>query len=221
MAKFELIMPKMGESIVEATILNWVKKEGDAVEEDETILEIATDKVDSEVPSPVNGVIKEIKFKENDVVAVGEVIAVIATEADVAMPDDEPVNGSTDETVKPEKNGHSTESSKSDLAPTLVTANVSEGEYSTSSRFYSPLVKNIAKRENIGLQELEQIPGTGQQGRVTKKDILSYLKNRSTVKNKTTPNAKPAPVSKTYLQDFTRGRKCRDYRNGSNAATHR
>ncbi len=177
MAQVELIMPKMGESIMEATILKWVKQVGDTVETDETILEIATDKVDSEVPSPVSGTIAEIRFQENDTVEIGKVIAIIATEGETvsttpspAVAENNSVNGSHPVTPTPE--------------PTLATANVSAAApvvtTASSNRFYSPLVKNIAKAENIGLQELEQIPGTGKDGRVTKKDILQYLSNRST-----------------------------------------
>ena len=194
MAKFELIMPKMGESIVEATILNWVKKEGDTVEEDETILEIATDKVDSEVPSPVNGIIESIRFQENDTVAVGEVIAIIVTESSVAMPDDSDTPAA--------KNGEVAKQMKEDqVSPAIATEVLAETvSYSSSSRFYSPLVKNIAKEENISLQELEQIQGTGQKGRVTKKDILSYLKERKLVPSThiTTPNKTSAPIARQH-----------------------
>ncbi len=178
MAKFELMMPKMGESIVEATILNWVKKEGESVEEDETVLEIATDKVDSEVPSPVSGTIEEIKFQEDETVAVGEVIAIIATDVPEGLPEDEPDSGK----AAAEKNGYAPEREKEVTVLSTTSeaqSAVSAEDYSSSSRFYSPLVRNIAKQENISVQELEQINGTGQHGRVTKKDILSYLKTRS------------------------------------------
>ncbi|MEZ4958393.1 MAG: dihydrolipoamide acetyltransferase family protein [Saprospiraceae bacterium] len=181
MAQVELIMPKMGESIMEATILNWAKKVGDKVEVDETVLEIATDKVDSEVPSPVAGVIAELLFKENDVVPVGHAIAIIATNGEAVSPKPSPAvkdvaaapasNGQPNGVAKPEK----------EMAPTPVA--VAEAPHiqttSVSGRFYSPLVKNIAKAENIGMTELERIPGSGMQGRVTKKDILAYVENRS------------------------------------------
>jgi 2-oxoglutarate dehydrogenase E2 component (dihydrolipoamide succinyltransferase) len=174
MAKTELIMPKMGESIMEATILKWLKQPGDTVEQDETILEIATDKVDSEIPSPVSGVVSEILFQENDVVEIGKVIAVIATEgADVnvspspaieessqAAPTEAPAPQVIEEIVKP-------------LQPAPQAATISSAD-----RFYSPLVKNIAKTEGIGQAELDAIPGTGSDGRVTKHDILQYLQNR-------------------------------------------
>ncbi len=178
MALVELVMPKMGESIMEATILRWAKKVGDSVEADETILEIATDKVDSEVPSPVSGVISDIKFQENDVVAIGKVIAVIATEGESAeakpTPSIEkaPANGTFSN-----GNGQSNRQEVPAPQPELTEASVGEA-FSNAQRFYSPLVKNIAKEENISLAELEQVEGTGLQGRVTKKDILSYVENR-------------------------------------------
>ncbi len=190
MAKVELIMPKMGESIMEATILKWVKKVGDKVEEDETILEIATDKVDSEVPSPVEGVIAEILFKEEDVVEIGKVIAIIATEG-------EDVNVAASPAIEEKPQPESTvngkvqqEAEAPKSAPVPATANVGAVPAASpaSNRFYSPLVKNIAKKENIGTGELDTIPGTGAQGRVTKKDILAYLENR------TAAPVAPAPV---------------------------
>ncbi|HHH49850.1 MAG TPA: 2-oxo acid dehydrogenase subunit E2, partial [Saprospiraceae bacterium] len=180
MAQVELIMPKMGESIMEATILKWVKNVGDTVEVDETILEIATDKVDSEIPSPVNGTIAKILFEENDVVEIGKVIAIIATEGEEPKEETNPALASTNIS----KNGHQKEP-----APAITNNKISspvfvEGNYNSDSakttRFYSPLVKSIAKKENIGLDELEQISGSGANGRVTKKDILSYISNRTT-----------------------------------------
>lgn len=169
MAQVELIMPKMGESIIEATILKWVKQVGDAVEVDETILEIATDKVDSEVPSPVDGVIQEILFLENDTVAIGKVIAIIATEGEEAIPQATPsVAESTTTTPVP-----------SATAAAKVAEVVALKKISEAGRFYSPLVKNIAQTEQINQDELDRIPGTGANGRVTKKDMLNYLKNRS------------------------------------------
>ena len=169
MAKVELIMPKMGESIMEATILGWLKQPGDTVEMDEPILEIATDKVDSEVPSPVDGVIEEVLFEVDDVVEVGKVIAIISTEATIedAVQDDSPepvaeAEVSTQNVVQENKIEHTT-----------------SNDYSETERFYSPLVKSIAKAENIELEELENINGSGANGRVTKDDILNYLNNRS------------------------------------------
>lgn len=177
MALVELVMPKMGESIMEATILRWAKKVGDSVEADETILEIATDKVDSEVPSPVSGTISEIKFQENDVVAIGKVIAIIATEGESTAPkpspsiEKAPANGTI-------SNGNGQSYHQEEPAqPELAEASVGVS-YSNAQRFYSPLVKNIAKEENISLTELERVEGTGLHGRVTKKDILNYVGSR-------------------------------------------
>ncbi|HYG03415.1 MAG TPA: dihydrolipoamide acetyltransferase family protein [Chryseosolibacter sp.] len=170
MAQVELIMPKMGESIMEATILHWLKKPGDKIEQDESVLEVATDKVDTEVPSTHAGVLKEILAKEGEVVKVGKAIAIITT--DVA----EGVAAPSMPAASP---------AKEIQAQPVATANGSNGaghepaNYSTSSRFYSPLVKNIAKQENIAVAELETIPGTGSAGRVTKHDILGYVQNRS------------------------------------------
>ncbi len=182
MAKVELIMPKMGESIMEATILGWLKQPGDTVEMDEPILEIATDKVDSEVPSPVDGVIEEVLFEVDDVVEVGKVIAIISTEATIedAVQDDAPepvaeAEVSTQNVVQENKIEHTT-----------------SNDYSETERFYSPLVKSIAKAENIELEELENISGSGANGRVTKDDILNYLNNRTAQ----TPVTKPQTAVK-------------------------
>jgi len=177
MAQVELVMPKMGESIMEATIIKWVKNVGDTVEADETILEIATDKVDSEVPSPVSGTIAKILFGEEETVAVGKIIAVIATEGEESMP----------EASQPDaqSNGqHSDEAEVAKVAEVLSNNIAVEVEKvarpSMSERFYSPLVRNIAQKENMTIEELERVPGTGKNERVTKKDILSYIKTRNT-----------------------------------------
>lgn len=169
MAKFELIMPKMGESITEATILKWLKKEGDAVNLDEAVLEIATDKVDSEVPSPVAGIIQKILFNEGDVVAVGKTVAVLETEAAAASNSNQPMKSEVkvqkSEVVKPATSN----SQPATRNPQPATS---------SDRFYSPLVLNIARQEGISMSELESMNGTGAEGRVTKKDILAYVQNR-------------------------------------------
>lgn len=185
MAQVELIMPKMGESIIEATILNWVKQVGDTVEVDETILEIATDKVDSEVPSPVAGKVVKLLYDVEDVVAVGEPVAIIETEASGA---ETPVveasaNGGTETKTGPSRGDQVTEPA----TPSKVAAQIPDisekkisniGLPSDSKRFYSPLVRNIAQAEGIVQEELDSIQGSGQSGRVTKADILSYLENR-------------------------------------------
>lgn len=177
MAKIDLVMPKMGESIMEATILKWVKKVGDKIEEDETILEIATDKVDSEIPSPVDGVIKEILFNEEDVVEVGKVIAIIETEGAESSDSAAPPTTESSKSTAPAA-PVAAAPSKSPV-PATVSASTNGQDYKNTNRFYSPLVKSIAKKENIALAELEMVPGTGAKGRVTKKDILGYIKSRS------------------------------------------
>jgi 2-oxoglutarate dehydrogenase E2 component (dihydrolipoamide succinyltransferase) len=170
MARFELKLPKMGESVAEATITNWLKQVGDKIETDEAVLEIATDKVDSEVPSEVSGILVEQLFAKDDLVQVGQTIAIIETESDsvLEIPKQEivvPV-----EVVAIEKNIEV-------VKETISTPkNVSDSE-----KFFSPLVKNIAKEEGISLAELENISGSGKDGRVTKEDILNYIKNRGIV----------------------------------------
>jgi 2-oxoglutarate dehydrogenase E2 component (dihydrolipoamide succinyltransferase) len=199
MAKVELVMPKMGESIIEATILKWHKKVGDRVEQDETILEIATDKVDSEVPSPVSGVIAELLFAENDVVAVGKVIAMIATEAtveekrdsreggtgssvsapkmDVAI-ESKPQNGSSSAAI-PSQNGASVAPKTAPIAVAELVGDLPKA--SDGGRFYSPLVRTIAQQEGVSVVELETISGSGASGRVTKTDILNFVDNKKNV----------------------------------------
>jgi 2-oxoglutarate dehydrogenase E2 component (dihydrolipoamide succinyltransferase) len=165
MALVDLIMPKMGESITEATILKWHKQPGDTVKEDETVLEIATDKVDTEVPSTTQGIIEEILFNVNDVVPVGTTIARIRTEAT--------------ETV------HAQPTPPPQIIRETKPMSSSNGKQLTvsSNRFYSPLVLNIAANEGISMSELEKIPGTGNEGRVTKQDILQHLSGKENYKD--------------------------------------
>jgi len=189
MAKFDIVMPKLGESIIEATITKWLKEPGDTIEEDDAIVEIATDKVDSEIPSPVEGTLKEVLFQEGDVVEVGKVIAVVEIEGEdsgeaIASPAEE---SKVAEEVVEEK-----------PAP----AEAPREDTTEATRFYSPLVKNIAKTEGISMSELESIEGSGKDGRVTKQDILDYLKNKpassvtdaspATTKAATPPPPQPA-----------------------------
>ncbi len=172
MSVVDLLMPKLGESIMEATILKWLKKPGDKVQQDETVLEIATDKVDSEVPSTADGIISEILFNENDVVPIGKVIARIKTENDVNN-----LSAPQNNIPKQNKNEDYEEASivehvphqPSDKKPNIT---------GTAIRFYSPLVLNIAASEGISMSELENLEGTGQDGRVSKKDIMAYLEKR-------------------------------------------
>ncbi len=191
MPTIDLVMPKMGESITEATILKWHKGPGDAVKMDETILEIATDKVDSEVPSTGAGTIAEILFKENDVVPVGTVIARISSGAEAqngspVLPAPAPAASAPKPEAQPME-GVTAGSAGVPLSPHPPTAAGAVGAStptpaatpaSGGARFYSPLVLNIAGKEGIGMAELEGIPGTGAEGRVSKKDILNYVANR-------------------------------------------
>jgi len=205
MADFNLIMPKMGESIMEATILRWLKKPGDMVALDETILEIATDKVDSEIPSPVAGKLEKILFAENAVVPVGQTIAVISTEAKAGVTKsngtpEPPVKQTVSPPVpKPEPQFQPPPQPKPQppavpYVPASNPVTVSSLTSNSSGRFYSPLVRNIAVSEGIAQAELDTIPGSGQDGRVTKADILAYLQNRGGVQI-TQPVSKPPQVT--------------------------
>jgi len=191
MAKFELKLPKMGESVAEATITNWLKKVGDKIEIDEAVLEIATDKVDSEIPSEISGVLSEILFNVNDIVKVGQTIAIIETEAQNATTVIATPKVTTENLVAVEE--------IMDKAVTVVSESVN---FSSSDKFFSPLVKNIAKQEGISLAELEAINGSGKEGRVTKEDILKFVESLKSnvavpVSIPTTSNqqTKAAPVS--------------------------
>jgi len=173
MATIEMVMPQMGESIIEGTILSWLKKEGDTIEQDESVLEVATDKVDTEVPAPHGGILKKILAKEGEVIGVGSPIALIEADGDVGglvetevpyIPQQEPTISAPGVPTFKAKTAAS--------AP----AAVEEADF----RFYSPLVKNIAKEEGISAAEMATIPGSGKDGRVTKQDMLNYLENRAT-----------------------------------------
>ena len=190
MAKFELKLPKMGESVAEATITSWLKDIGDTIEADEAVLEIATDKVDSEVPSEVDGVLVEKLFNVDDVVQVGQTIAVIEIEGgdtvEVKVTEVEPVAESQ------------TPKAVAEVKQTVVAAKTSvEPVISSEDRFYSPLVKNIAKQEGISQSELDTIPGTGKDNRVTKNDIKGYLESRGSAPTPiAAPKAEPVAVKK-------------------------
>jgi len=189
MAKVELVMPKMGESIIEATILEWSVEIGGEVEQDEPVLEIATDKVDSEVPSPVDGILLEMRFEKGDVVPVGTVIAILETEAAAGDAPEAPAVETPAAPVAATSNGAAVAT-----APVAVAADVPAKVARTEGgRFYSPLVLNIARTEGISMNELEQLPGTGKDGRVTKKDILAYVKGpREFAHTESTPAAPQA-----------------------------
>jgi 2-oxoglutarate dehydrogenase E2 component (dihydrolipoamide succinyltransferase) len=181
MAVVDLVMPKLGESIMEATILKWHKQPGDAVKMDETVLEIATDKVDSEVPSTVEGTVQELLFNINDVVPIGTVIARISTSAEAPQPASSHAPEPPRETSRPITESTDSEyinNSYTQPAQETVAAAQQYKPTTTGNRFYSPLVLNIAASEGVRMSELESIPGTGNEGRVTKKDILQYVADR-------------------------------------------
>lgn len=195
MGKFELLLPKMGESVTDATIINWSKNVGDKVEVDETVLEVATDKVDSEVASPVDGVIVEILHPVDTVVEVGNVLAIIETDGVDSVSNE-------GETSKEIVNPAVSEKQNNDVpfVPASDEDSTTQKVTSTTDRFYSPLVKNIAKEENISQSELDSIQGTGANDRVTKNDVLGYIKNKSTApsvsESKPTPQPEKSPVRK-------------------------
>jgi 2-oxoglutarate dehydrogenase E2 component (dihydrolipoamide succinyltransferase) len=193
MALFEVIMPKLGESIIEATIVRWLKKSGETVTEDEPIAELATDKVDSEIPSPVAGTMLKVLFNEGDVVPVGKVIAVIDLGGEDGV--DIPQETAVAEEVKPSVK-------EAISAPATIEAEVSEK--SDSGRFYSPLVRSIAKQENISISELETVPGSGKDGRLNKQDLMNYLQNRlskPTVSFSTAQPKQAAPAITSVVGD--------------------
>ncbi|GEQ85780.1 dihydrolipoamide acetyltransferase component of pyruvate dehydrogenase complex [Patiriisocius marinistellae] len=184
MAKFELKLPKMGESVAEATVTNWLKNVGDTIEADEAVLEIATDKVDSEVPSEVDGVLVEILFNTDDVVQVGQTLAIIETEGEATAT--QTTEASDNEmTAPPAKTVEAVEATVTAAKESTAAVTSSEG------RFYSPLVKNMASEEGIAQDELDAIAGTGKDGRVTKNDMLDYISNRG---------AAPADQPKTVIE---------------------
>ncbi|MEO9145260.1 MAG: dihydrolipoamide acetyltransferase family protein [Ginsengibacter sp.] len=199
MSMVDLIMPKLGESIMEATILKWHKKPGDKVAMDETVLDIATDKVDSEVPSTTGGTISEILYQENDVVPIGKVIARISTDGDASQ--NIPVSSSPSSVQHEDADVVEEVPYKPEEKESLNNGGGS------GIRFYSPLVLNIAASEGISMSELENIKGTGQDGRVSKKDIMMYLENRKNAPQEKTPQATSSSVREvpatTQRQEFS------------------
>jgi 2-oxoglutarate dehydrogenase E2 component (dihydrolipoamide succinyltransferase) len=190
MSNFQIVMPKLGESIQEGTITKWFVKEGDKVEEDDILFEVATDKVDSEIPSPVEGIISKILFPENSLVPVGEVLAVINMGG---------VESGTTETASADTTGKNiVEKEKSHQIETIEDKSV-ENARELSTRFYSPLVKTIAKQENISLEELETIKGSGANGRVQKNDILEFIKNKKSGNTITDTKTEVAAVGRKTI----------------------
>ena len=193
MSKFELIMPKMGESVAEATIISWLKNVGDKIKVDETVIEIATDKVDSEVPSSVEGILIEKKFKENDVVKVGEIFGLIE------------IKSTTESTNKVDSDDNSNDKNNNsldlidDINLKKITSNIIESTTSLDkNNFLSPLVKSIIRKENIKSDEVAKIKGTGNEGRITKSDIISYLHSKSL----NVKEIKKIPTEKTYNNEI-------------------
>ena len=203
MARVEVVMPKMGESIMEGTVIEWTKYVGDSIEQDETLLEIATDKVDSEVPSPASGILVEILAEVNDTIEVGNVIAIIETDVAAATsgsgkktePISEPVQ---EENPQIEAQSEETKAEKSTSNEIESSEDSSDTTKSSEGKFYSPLVRSIAKEEGISLNELDKIEGTGAQGRVNKQDVLNFIEHKKTGETKaseaqiTTTESKPA-----------------------------
>ena len=194
MAQFELILPKMGESVAEATITNWLKNEGDTIDAEESVVEVATDKVDSEVPSPVSGTIVKILAQVNDVAAVGAPIAIIETEAagDAPAPAAAPVKSAA---PAPQAAAQEIETSIAAAAATMAPATSNAPIAKNSNgRFYSPLVRSMAKEEGISQAELDAIAGSGKDGRVTKTDLLAYIEG-GRAQSAPAPVAAPAPAA--------------------------
>ena len=204
MAKFEIKLPKMGESVAEATLNSWLKDIGDHIDIDEAVVEISTDKVDSDVPSEVSGTLIEKKFEVDQIVEVGQTIAIIETEGNAQTPSIAPPSKEESQPTPKASTDSPTNKVIADVQNTVVAAKDLIAPISSNgTRFYSPLVKNIAKKEGISQSELDQISGSGKGGRVTKNDMLSYLETRAKTSTSTpTPSApthtsSPNPVAST------------------------
>jgi len=189
MARYELKLPSMGESVAEAVVTNWLKKVGDPIEAEEAIVEVATDKVDSEVPSEVSGIVSEILFKVDEVVKIGQVMAIIETQE------------TADASAPPQQTAEILMQNISDIKETTLSPQI---DFSSAERFYSPLVKNIAKQEGISLDELAHIEGTGLNNRVTKDDILAYIAHRTQPTNAASTPAAPATATSIDQRSYTK-----------------
>jgi 2-oxoglutarate dehydrogenase E2 component (dihydrolipoamide succinyltransferase) len=198
MSKFELKLPRMGESVAEATLTSWLKEVGDTIEMDEAIFEIATDKVDSEVPSEVDGVLVEKRFQVDDVIKVGDTVAIIELNDGAEAPQAPEAEIEKEEEALEEEMVAAAEQALSTAKDTVGNPTP---DYAGSERFYSPLVKNIAKEEGVSFSELESISGTGKDGRVTKNDILAYVQQKG--KPEVTTSA-PVPVDTPPVQQEVR-----------------
>ena len=190
MSRFELKLPQMGESVAEATLTSWLKEVGDPVEADEAVFEIATDKVDSEVPSEVDGILVEKRFQVDDVIQVGQVVAVIERNGSAPASGGGAKAAEATAATEPEPPAAAEAALRVEQALQATAPAVS----SSSDRFYSPLVRNMAREEGISQEELDRIPGTGKDGRVTKNDMLAYLETRGTAAPAAAPAPAPAPA---------------------------
>ncbi|KGK31033.1 dihydrolipoamide acetyltransferase family protein [Cellulophaga sp. E6(2014)] len=194
MSKFELKLPQMGESVAEATLTTWLKEVGDTIEMDEAVFEIATDKVDSEVPSEVEGVLVEKLFNVDDIISVGQTVAIIEIQGGASEPGTAPASQPAQEDVA------ASSSIEQEIESVQEIVDTPTADYSSTDRFYSPLVKNIAKEEGISIADLEAIVGTGKEGRVTKNDILAYVENRKTGNVVASSVAAPAATANVSAQ---------------------
>ncbi len=192
MAEYKVVLPAMGEGVLEATLISWLKNEGDTIEEDDSVIEIATDKVDSDVPSPVSGTLVKKLFQENEVIKIGEPFAILETDQEVTIETPssgkEPLENAVNEEVSPEV--------VQELEQPLAQANAVV-DYSESSSFLSPLVKNMIREENLSIDEVNSIQGTGKEGRITKEDIKNYLSNRGNTVEKKVPSKDTVSAANT------------------------
>jgi len=212
MALKEMVMPKMGESVMEGTILNWLKKVGDKIEQDESVLEVATDKVDTDVPATFGGILKEILAEKGKVVAVGSPIALIETGEASTTAAQQPAA----QVAVEQKPVATTRAQQQPVTTTQKIAPVTQPGNGSTKKFYSPLVMNIAREENISFEELERVTGTGAEGRVTKNDVIQYLEQRKNAPAIVTPPVKeekqqPSSHPETPAQDTTRIEGSRSY----------
>ncbi|MFC6268011.1 dihydrolipoamide acetyltransferase family protein [Frigoriflavimonas asaccharolytica] len=203
MAEYKLLLPSMGEGVMEATIISWLANEGDTVNEDDSVVEIATDKVDSDVPTPVSGKIVKLLKQKDDVVKIGEAIAILETDSDAAMQNNEPKDHEEVSNQIPTSDAETLQQLEQPLQNGVGNSTILD-----SDLYLSPLVKSIVKEENITENELNSIKGSGLEGRITKEDILSFVKNRGNAPVATIPVAQtaqaqniPAPVAPIKLNE--------------------
>ncbi|OYT16390.1 MAG: diapophytoene dehydrogenase [Bacteroidetes bacterium 4572_77] len=201
MAQFEILMPKLGESIIEATITRWLKSVGDVIEEDDAIVEIATDKVDSEIPSPVDGKLIKLLYEEGDVIAVGEVIAIISLDGD--EPEEEDLTDNKSDDIEKENIGAAINQINTQIESIKEESTIAENASFSSDRFYSPLVKSIAKTEGVSKEELENISGSGKDNRLTKADLLQYIEQRANKPLSSKKETKPSPTPPVTIKPAT------------------